>query len=615
MKKSQLLMRIFEQVPDLLVVINRDLRIEMCNWQGGYDDVPEHLRRKGIHCYEVFCSGRDRPCQSCPVLQVFSSGQPLVCEKIHPRIGHIEVRTFPLFDRFGKVRLVVEQVRNINQRKEIQMRLSQQYTYLRTLADVVPVPMYSKDAAGRYLGCNNCFEDYLGVSRAEICGKGVRDLVPGDFADIQEARDRELLEHGGTQCFESELQRPDGSIRQVVFHKATFDKPDGSQGGLVGAILDITERKEAMASLRQSEERYRQFFEDDLTGAFIATVDGRLQTCNPAFARIFGFSSAEQALGLDMRNIHPDPATRERMLERLRREKKIERVSLEVRAPDGRTLYLILNAVGIFDDGGELVALRGYLFDDTERQNLAEQLMNSQKMEAVGRLAAGLAHDFNNLLTAIIGYSDALQKELVEPRQVRCAEQIHLAGERAAALTDKLLALSRRQRLHLSALDLNKLIAGLEHLLQRLLGREIRLVLCFDSVPVMIRADEARLEQVILNLVLNARDAMPDGGNLTISTARVCLDEEQARSFLEARPGAYGVLTVADDGQGIPEQVLPHIFEPFFTTKQKGKGTGLGLATTYGVIAQGGGFISVSSSVGVGTAFKVFLPEVVREVD
>ncbi len=615
MKKSELLLRIFDQVPDLLVVINRDLRIEMCNWRGGYDHVPEHRRRKGALCYEVFYPGRDRPCPDCQVLQVFSSGRPLVCEKIDPRIGHIEVRSFPLFNRLGGVRLVVEQVRNINQRKEMQVRLSQQYAYLRTLADVVPVPMYSKDAAGRYLGCNQCFEDYLGFPRAQILGKGVRDLLPGHAADIQETRDRELLERGGTQSFESELPRPDGSIRQVVFHKATFDKPDGSQGGLVGAILDITERKEAMARLRQSEERYRQFFEDDLTGAFIATVDGQLQTCNPAFARIFGFSSVEQALGLDMRNIHPDPATRERMLERLRQEKKIERVSLEVCAPDGRTLYLILNAVGIFDEGGELVALRGYLFDDTERQNLADQLTHSQKMEAVGRLAAGLAHDFNNLLTAIIGYSDALQKELVEPRQIRCAEQIHLAGERAASLTDKLLALSRRQRLQLSALDLNQLIAGLEHLLQRLLGREIRLVLDFDGAPVMIRADEARLEQVILNLVLNARDAMPDGGTLAISTARVLFDEEQARAFLEARPGAYGVLTVTDDGQGIPEQVLPHIFEPFFTTKQKGKGTGLGLATTYGVVAQGGGFMSVSSCVGTGTTFKVFLPEVVHEAD
>ncbi|APG27883.1 hypothetical protein A7E78_08580 [Syntrophotalea acetylenivorans] len=397
----------------------------------------------------------------------------------------------------------------------------------------------------------------------------------------------------------------------MIFHKATFNQPDGSLGGLVGAILDITERKEAMARLQESEERYRQFFEDDLTGDFIARVDGRLLACNPSFARIFGFGSVEEALGLDMRNIHTDPGGREFLLERLRQERKIDRVALEAQAPDGRVLHLILNAVGIFDDRGELIEVRGYLLDDTERRGLADQLLHSQKMEAVGRLAAGLAHDFNNFLTAIIGYSDALKGMLVDPQQVRCAEQINLAGERAAALTDQLLALSRRQRLQPVELDVNALVASLKDMLQQLLGAEIELIVSPGSAIAPIMADAGRLEQVILNLVVNARDAMPAGGQLTISTANLLLDGAQAQAFLDAKPGQYVVLELVDEGQGITEDVLPHIFEPFFTTKQKGKGTGLGLATAYGIVAQTGGFMSVESQVGAGTTFRVFLPSIV----
>ncbi len=610
MKNASLLSKIFEQIPDFLAVINRDLRIEMCNWRGGYDYVPEHLRRLGVHCYDLFYPDQGRPCENCHVLEVFRTGQSLVREKYNPHIGHVEVRCFPIFDRQGKVLLVAEQICSIDERKKMARRLSQQYTYLRTLADVVPLPMFTKDESGRYLGCNKTFEQYLGCTREGIVGKSVYDLASKEMADFYFTKDQELFERGGVQCYESTLELADGNVRQVIFHKATFNNPDGSLGGLVGAILDITERKEAMASLQESEERYRQFFEDDLTGDFIVRVDGRLLACNPSFARIFGYDSVEEALGLDMRSIHTDPGGRELLLDRLRKERKIDRVALEAKTPAGRILHLVLNAVGIFDDMGELMEIRGYLLDDTERRNLADQLLHSQKMEAVGRLAAGLAHDFNNFLTAIIGYSDALKGMLADPKQVRCAEQINLAGERAAALTDQLLALSRRQRLQPAELDINALIASLKDMAQQLLGTEIELNILPgpDIAPIM--ADAGRLEQVFLNLVVNARDAMPVGGRLTVSTSNLCLDAAQAQAFLDAKPGQYVVLELADEGQGIPEEVLPHIFEPFYTTKQKGKGTGLGLATAYGIVAQTGGFMSVESQVGAGTTFRVFLPSI-----
>ncbi len=608
---SALLKRMVDQIPDLLAVINRDLRIEMCNWRGGYEYVPEHLRNKGAHCYDLFYPDQGRPCENCHVLEVFRSGQPLVREKFNSRIGHMEVRCFPLFDQRGEVSLVAEQVCNINERKKVQERLSQEYTYSKTVADVVPLPIFSKDEAGRYLDCNKAFLEYIGCTREEVVGKSVFDLAPVEVADIYYAKDQELFLRGGVQQYRSTLVRGDGSVRQVVFHKAAFNKPDGRLGGLVGTVLDITDREEAMARLKESEERYRQFFEDDLTGDFIAKVDGQLLACNPSFARIFDFDSVEAALLLDMRSIHSDPESRELFLERLRQERKVDRVALEAQTPKGRALTLILTAVGIFDEQGELIEVRGYLLDDTERQSLSDQLFHSQKLEAVGRLAAGLAHDFNNLLTAIIGYSDALKGTLADPQQVRCAEQINLAGERAAALTDQLLALSRRQRLQPVELDLNALIASLEDMMGQLLGADIELVVLPDPAIAPVMADAARLEQVILNLVVNARDAMLTGGRLTISMFSRLLDAAQAQVFLDAQPGQYVMLELTDEGQGIPEEVLPHIFEPFFTTKQKGKGTGLGLATAYGIVAQTGGFMSVKSHVGSGTTFQVFLPSVV----
>ncbi|APG27884.1 hypothetical protein A7E78_08585 [Syntrophotalea acetylenivorans] len=197
MKNASLLTKIFEQIPDFLAVINRDLRIEMCNWRGGYEYVPEHLRRLGAHCYNLFYPDQGRPCNDCHVLEVFRSGKTLVREKFNPRIGHVEVRCFPIFDRRGEVFLVAEQICNIAERKKMQMRLSQQYTYLKTLADVIPVPMFSKDAAGRYLGCNKTFEQYLGCTREEIVGKSVYDLAPKEMADIYYAKDQELFRQGG----------------------------------------------------------------------------------------------------------------------------------------------------------------------------------------------------------------------------------------------------------------------------------------------------------------------------------------------------------------------------------------------------------------------------------
>jgi two-component system cell cycle sensor histidine kinase/response regulator CckA len=615
MLKSLIYRKFFYQSPDFLVVINREYRVEMCNWRGAYQYVPKEGRRLGMRCYEMLYPGQDRPCADCHVEEVFRTGKPLVREKFNPAAGHMEVRCFPVFDWRGEVVSVAEQICNVSPRRQAEEDLRAQCRFLQTLLDAIPVPIFYKDERGIYQGCNQAFADFLGRPRHEIVGRSVFDLSPKELAGTYHAADQELFHQGGTQIYESAVVHADGSRRQVVFHKATFAKPDGSQDGLVGTILDVTERQRVMDRLQESEKRYRQLFEEALAGNYVATVDGRLVACNAAFARIFGFGSVEEALEVDLYALYPDPGRREVLLEKLRREKKIEHYPLEVRSPDGRALSLILNAAGIFDDRGELVEVRGYILDDTERKSLREQLSHSQKMEAVGRLAGGLAHDFNNLLTVVLGYSQVLLPRLQDPQLIRCAEQIKQAGDRAAALTGQLLTLSRRQVSHSEELDLNAVMEGVTAMLKGLVGDRVELVILPARGLGRVRADLCQVEQVIMNLAVNARDAMPDGGKLTLALANVRLDASSACSPVEAKPGDYVRLTVSDTGQGIAPEALPHIFEPFFTTKEKGRGTGLGLSLVYGIVTQSGGSINVQSAPGSGATIKIYLPRVRSCVD
>ena len=254
--------------------------------------------------------------------------------------------------------------------------------------------------------------------------------------------------------------------------------------------------------------------------------------------------------------------------------------------------------------------------DVTERRQLEQQLRQSQKMEAIGQLAGGVAHDFNNLLTAILGYSDLLATEVGEKSPLlESIDEIRKAGERAASLTRQLLAFSRRQVLEPKVLDLNALIVNLEKMLRRLIGEDVQLITVLDRAVGHVRADAGQIEQVILNLAVNARDAMPKGGTLTIETQDVELDEAYARNHVTVRPGSYVMLAVTDTGEGMSTETKSHLFEPFFTTKGQGKGTGLGLATVYGIVKQSGGYVWVYSELGRGTAFKVYLPRVEGTVE
>jgi PAS domain S-box-containing protein len=362
-------------------------------------------------------------------------------------------------------------------------------------------------------------------------------------------------------------------------------------------------------ALRQSEEQYRSLVEAASDAIFSLSPDFRISSLNTAFQAITGWQREAWIGRLFQELIHPAdvPAVLETLNGVFKRE---TRLLTEVRVRHASGSYVVVDCTMTPQmQDGKIVGLLGIARDMTERMRLEQSLRQSQKMEAIGRLAGGIAHDFNNLLVVIIGYS-SLALENVD-RADACKpmlEEINKAGERAAALTHRLLVFSRKQIIQPVALNLNGIVKDMDKMLRRLIGEDIEVLDMLDASPAVIRADASQIEQIVLNLVINSRDAMPSGGTLTIATRNVDQSEVYEAVQTDVRIGRYIMLSVSDSGCGIPSEIRNLIFEPFFTTKEPGKGTGLGLATVYGIVTQNGGYIAVDSTVGKGTTFKIFLP-------
>ncbi|OGK79675.1 MAG: hypothetical protein A2X52_04825 [Candidatus Rokubacteria bacterium GWC2_70_16] len=476
------------------------------------------------------------------------------------------------------------------------------------------------DREGRIEYVNPAFEQISGFSFDEVRGKTPRVLKSG-------IHDQAFYERLWNTLLAGEIYRAVLVNRKKsgeLFHEekviSPLRNPQGEITHFVSTGRDITERIRAEQRLRESEERFRQLAEHIREVFWLKTVDGsRILYVNPAWEEIWGRSCqslyAEPSSFLE--TVHP--ADRERVRAALPGQAAGEYDhEFRIVRPDGAIRWIWARAFPVRDERGEVYRIAGCSEDITERKTAeealresTEQLRQAQKMEAMGRLAGGIAHDFNNLLTVILGRAELLLARLGgEETLARDVTLMKKTAERAAALTRQLLAFSRQQMLQPKIIDLRAIVAETAAMLRPLIGEHIELHLEAAPHPCPVMADPGQLEQVLMNLALNARDAMPGGGQLTIETAAVELGEEYARRHLAIAPGPYVMLAVSDTGTGMDAETRARIFEPFFTTKEQGKGTGLGLATVYGIVKQSGGSIWVYSEPGHGTSFKVYLPRV-----
>ncbi len=378
----------------------------------------------------------------------------------------------------------------------------------------------------------------------------------------------------------------------------------------IGSQIDraIAERDVAAATLTKSEEKYRSFFNDDLAADYISTADGRIQACNPAFLRVFGIASMDEAGATNMAAFYRDPREYQELLAKLRERGRLEYQEVEMRRRDGAQLLVLANFTAKFDGAGNLQEIKGYLIDETKRRELERQLTHAQKMEGLGTLAAGIAHDFNNILSIILGNAISLKERANEPSRVSaCIDAISTAAQRAVALVRQLLTFARKADAVLEPVDINASVREINRLVSEAFPRTVAVALDLTEDLPPIAADPNQIHLALLNLCVNARDAMPGGGTLSISTALAPGASVRER-IPEAKESVYLLLEIGDTGHGMDEETRNRVFEPFFTTKGHGKGTGLGLAVVYGIVEAHRGFVDVESKPGVGTVFRIYLP-------
>src|SRR6266498_2394674 len=548
-------------------------------------------------------------------------GVPL---KVRDRtIGVVVTQTYSPGVRYGEserdiLTFVSAQMAMAIERKRVEDAWREQSELLQRIVDNIPVMLAFLDEQGRIQWGNREWTRTLGYDIAEA---RERDLFAELYPDPGEQRRlRDSIGAPVGQWTDFRTRTRHGTVLDTIWANAP-------------PLRHVHPDREPAATgkRRRAEERYRSFIAQSSEGVSRLEVDppvplklpeeeqvdrvyagARIAECNDAMARMYGFKEARDLVGTRLAELHNvnDPTNREQIRSFIRAGYRVSDSETREHDRDGRPRVFLNNVVGFVEDG-HLVRVWGTQRDVTDQRHLEEQFRQSQKMEAVGQLAGGIAHDFNNLLTAILGNTQLLLRDLPPGDSKRGdVEEIRKASERAASLTRQLLAYSRRQMLQPVVLDLNVVVAEMDKMLHRLIGEHIALVAVLAADLGRVRADPNQIEQVVVNLAVNARDAMPDGGKLTVETANVDLDETFAQAHLGSVPGPYAMLAVSDTGAGMDATVRAHLFEPFFTTKEVGKGTGLGLATVYGIVKQSGGYISVYSEPGHGSSFKIYLPRI-----
>jgi len=477
------------------------------------------------------------------------------------------------------------------------------------------------DRQGDIIWCNPAFTRMTGYGAEEVIGKNPRIFKSGHhdpsfFVELWTTVLAGKVWHG-----EVMNRRKNGTL---YFEEQTITPVLDERGEVIQFVAinqDVTDRKHAEEKLRASEAHIRLLLDSTAEAIYGIDREGRCTFCNPACLKVLGYRKAEDLLGKEMHDLvhHSRPDGKPLPIEECRIHQALHEGE-EIHVDD--EVYWQANRTSIpveywsypIRRDGQVVGAVVTFLDITQRRQLEQQFQQAQKMEAVGRLAGGVAHDFNNLLTVILGYSELLLGRLPAQDASRdLIQEIRRAGERAANLTRQLLAFSRKQIMVPEVLDLNQVVEETKRMLRRLIAEDITLTTKLDPQLDFVKVDPGQIDQVIMNLVINASDAMPKGGSLTLETRNVELDESYTRNYPDVRPGNYVLIAISDTGCGMNEETKAHIFEPFFTTKAPGKGTGLGLATVFGIVKQCSGHVTVHSELNKGTTVKIYLPTLPQE--
>ena len=597
-------------------IIGKDKDGAIVSWNSGAAALFGYAGEEVIGRPVTLLEPPERRGEMAQALQKVAQGEPVrrfVTERLH-KDGHritVSVTISPIYDTEGRIKGASAIARDVTDLIDSQKALRESEERYRLLFDLTPIPMYVVDLENLgFLAVNERMIRHYGYSRAEFLTMTAAEIWPEEevpkltswcktIGPIAKLTDAGVWKH----------RKKDGAVIDV--HMVATRLDFGGRASLLAAASDVTERRRTEDALRASEGRYRELFENANDLIYTSDLEGNFTSVNKAGERITGYSREEiltktlsEIVAPEDLNIAAD------MLKRKLDGGESTFYDLDVVAKDGHRVSLEIDTRLIYQDGRP-VGVQGLGRDVTERRRLEQQLRTAQKMEAVGLLAGGIAHDFNNMLSVIIGRGELMLDGMELPVDLRNSiEEILKAGKRAASLTRQLLAFSRRQVMEPKILDLNLVVGDMEKLLHRLIGEDIELAARLDRNLGYVQADLGQIEQVIMNLAVNARDAMPQGGKLTISTANLDLDGTYPGQSQRQKPGPYVQLAVSDSGVGMSREVLQRVFEPFFTTKEKGKGTGLGLATVYGIVKQSGGYIWVYSEPGQGSTFKVYLPRV-----
>jgi len=529
------------------------------------------------------------------------------------RVVWAEIVVRVMRDAEGRPVGILGVARDISERRRAEEALRRLQAELQAVLDALPACVYHKDCENRVLWANRAMLDLVGANRTQVTGHDGAELFPPDVARRFWEDDREVIRTDRPKSDIVEMVRhPDGSPHWYATRKIPWHDAAGKVVGILGCSLDITPLRQAEEALRRSEERFRTVFASAPVGIVIVDEECRALDANPAYEQILGYTLAElQALPnlLVLANPAEQEAATAQFREAVCQRQTFPASEVHLMRKGGQAIAVRHVGASVHDHEGRFLYGMAIIEDVTETRRMEERLRQGQKMEAIGRLAGGVAHDFNNLLQVILGCTGEVLSSLPagSPHKVPLA-QSEQAARRAAGLTRQLLAFSRQQVLRPERLDVSTVAANLLSLLARLIGENIRIDFRPAAEIGPVLADHGQIEQILMNLCVNARDAMPSGGRLTIATEAATLDEEYCASRDWAQPGRYAVVRITDTGTGMDAATLARAFDPFFTTKGVGKGTGLGLAVAYGIARQHGGGITIESAPGHGSTFSVFLP-------